>query len=98
MNFLSNQFEGANFSEELEFLYINHLLYAGCGRFLKYKNTQDMINKIIDIMNSKYPLWKKNEYFNSQSSIYKLTCKIFMRNKKLEIFLYKILRKIMGGK
>lgn len=98
MDFLSNQFEGTNFSEELEFLYINHLLYAGCGRFLKYKNTQDMINKIIDIMNSKYPLWKKNKYFNSQSSIYKLTCKIFMRNKKFEIFLYKILRKIMGGK
>lgn len=98
MDFLSNQFEGTNFSEELEFLYINHLLYAGCGRFLKYKNTQNMINKIIDIMNSKYPLWKKNKYFNSQSSIYKLTCKIFMRNKKFEIFLYKILRKIMGGK
>ncbi|MGN1301420.1 MAG: glycosyltransferase family 2 protein [Clostridia bacterium] len=93
MDFLSKQFEDSNFSEELEFLYINHLLYAGCGRFLKYKNTQNMIIKIIDIMNSKYPLWKENKYLKNQSSIYKLTCKIFMRNNKFELFLYKILKK-----
>lgn len=40
MDFLSKQFEGSKFNAELEFLYINHLLFAGYGRFLKYENTR----------------------------------------------------------
>lgn len=94
MEFLSRQFENSSFSEELEFLYINHLLYAGCGRFLKYKSTNNMIKKIINIMNTKYPEWQKNKYFNSQSNLYKLTCKMFMRNNFFEMKLYKLLRTI----
>lgn len=94
MDVLYNKFNGKGYNDELEFLYIDHLLYAGCGRFLKYKGTNDMILKIIDTMNSKFSNWQENKYFQKQSKMYKLTCKIFIRNRKLEVNLYKILRKL----
>ncbi len=65
-----------------------------CGRFLKYPNTNNMISKIINIMNHKFPNWQENKYFKSQNKIYKLICNTFMRNKPFEIYLYKLLRKI----
>ena len=89
-----NNLIGKGYNEELEFLYINHLLYAGCGRFLKFKNTEKLILKIINEINTKFPNWKENKYFKNQSKVYKTICNIFMRNKPLEINLYKLFRKI----
>lgn len=94
MDVLYHNFNGKGYNDELEFLYIDHLLYAGCGRFLKYKGTNDMILKIIDTMNFKFPNWQENVYFQKQSKIYKLTCKIFIKNRKLEVTLYKFLRRL----
>lgn len=98
IEYVFNQFEGKYFDEEIEFIYINHLLYAGCGRFLRYPNTQDMISKIIYIIRDKYPNWENNKYFKTQSFGYRLICNIFMRNKPLEILLYKLFRKIKNRK
>lgn len=92
MDVLYSSFKGKDYNEELEFLYINHLLYAGCGRFLKYKNTNNIILKIINTMNSKFPNWRRNKYFTGQSKIYKLTCKIFASNNHFGIALYKFLK------
>mgnify|MGYP004621027173 FL=1 len=94
MDTLYNSFKGKGYDNELEFLYINHLLYAGCGRFLKYKGTNNMILKIIDTMNSKFPNWMENKYFQIQSKIYQLTCKIFVSNNKLLITFYKLLKRL----
>ena len=94
MDTLYNSFKGKGYDNELEFLYINHLLYAGCGRFLKYKGTNNMILKIIDTMNSKFPNWMENKYFQMQSKIYQLTCKIFVSNNKLLITFYKLLKRL----
>ena len=94
MEYVYNQFKEKGYDEELEFIYINHLLYAGCGRFLRYPNTDEMINKIINTINNKYPNWKQNKYFKEQSKAYRVICKIFMRNKPLELKLYKLFRKI----
>lgn len=69
-------------------------MYAGCGRFLKYENTDNMISKIINILNNKFPNWKENKYLKNQSRMYRLICNIFIRNKKLEINLYKLLRNL----
>ena len=98
LEYVYNQFKGKGYEDELEFIYINHLLYAGCGRFLRYPNTQNMILKIINIINDKYPNWKENKYFKNQSFGYKLICNIFMRNKMFEINLYKLFRKIKNRK
>ena len=94
MDTLYSSFKGKGYDNELEFLYINHLLYAGCGRFLKYKGTNNMILKIIDTMNSKFPNWMENKYFQMQSKIYQLTCKIFVSNNKLLITFYKLLKRL----
>lgn len=92
MDYLYTNFKDKGYDEELEFLYINHLLYAGCGRFLKYKNTNNMILKINEIMNSKFPNCMENKYFKTQNKVYKLTCKIFASNNQFLITLYKLFR------
>lgn len=94
INFVYDKFKDKNYQAELEFLYINHLLYAGCGRFLQYKNTEDMILKIRNIMKEKFPKWRENIYFKKQNKIYKVTCNIFYRYNKFEIAIYKLLRKM----
>ena len=53
-----------------------------------------MILKIIDTMNSKFPNWMENKYFQKQSKIYQLTCKIFVSNNKLLIAFYKLLKRL----
>ncbi len=98
MEYVYKQFEEKGYDDEIEFLYINHLLYAGCGRFLRYKGTEDLICKIINIINSKYPNWKNNKYFQKQTTAYKLICNIFMRNKSFELNMYKLFRKIKNRK
>lgn len=92
-----NNLIGKCYNQEVEFLYINHLLYAGCGRFLKYPNTDDILLKIVNIMNDKFPKWRENKYLKNQSKIYKLICNIFIRNKKFELNLYKLFRKIKNA-
>lgn len=68
------------YKEELEFIYIKHLLYAGNGRFLEYKEGKQEVKKIANIMKLKYPNWRKNKYYKKQSKIFKLNCNIFYSN------------------
>lgn len=70
----------AQYEEELEFIYIKHLLYAGNGRFLEYKEGKQEVKKIANIMKLKYPNWRKNKYYKKQSKIFKLNCNIFYSN------------------
>ncbi len=81
------------YKEELEFLYIEHLLYAGIGRFINFKEANEDIKRIHDIMSEKFPNWKKNKYYLQCSKVYKITCNIFWNNNKLLIGLYKKVRK-----
>jgi len=68
------------YKEELEFIYIKHLLYAGNGRFLEYKEGKQEVKKIANIMKLKYPNWRKNKYYKKQSKLLKLNCNIFYSN------------------
>lgn len=68
------------YKEELEFIYIKHLLYAGNGRFLEYKDGKQEVKKIANIMKLKYPNWRKNKYYKKQSKLFKLNCNIFYSN------------------
>lgn len=81
------------YKEELEFLYIEHLLYAGIGRFINFKEGNEDIKRIHDIMSEKFPDWKKNKYYLQCSKVYKITCNIFWNNNKLLIGIYKKIRK-----
>lgn len=94
---LEKRFIDSNLKEkyidELEFLYIEHLLYAGIGRFINFKEGQEDIELIHKIMNEKFPNWKKNKYYLECSKVYKITCNLFWRNNKFLIGLYKKVRK-----
>lgn len=81
------------YREELEFIFIKHLLYAGSGRFLEYKQGIKQIPKILQIIKTKYPNWKNNQYYKKQSKMFKLNCNIFYTNNKAIIILFQKLKK-----
>lgn len=80
------------YQEELEFIYIKHLLYAGTGRFLEYKKGRKEIFKIVQIMKEQYPNWKNNKYYKKQDKIFKLNCRIFYTNQLWIIILFQKLK------
>lgn len=81
------------YADEIEFLYIEHLLYAASGRFLFYKEGMDKLGQIKAIMKNKFPNWNKNKYYKQQSKVFQLTCKIFYLNNKMILRLYQSVRK-----
>ena len=85
----------SKYDEELEFLYIKHLLHDASLRFLNFNNkeSKESLNKIVNIMKEKYPNWKKNKYlFLMTKKEYWLT--IIIYNKLTPI--YTIYRKVMN--
>lgn len=91
---ISSLFEENNqenkFNDEIEYIYIHHLLRAAGIRFIDYEK-YDMVDKIRSIMKEKYPKFNKNKYFKKYGFKRKLMCKlIYNGNYKL----IKILRRI----
>ena len=82
------------YGAELEFLYIQHLLYAASGRFLCYREGRDQLTRIRAIMKVKYPEWRKNRYYKKQSAVFKTTCRIFYGNHPLALKIYNRLRRV----
>lgn len=72
MNNLSNKID-EQYSEELEYLYIEHLLYGASLRFVEF-NKEDMLLKIKNIMHNKYPKYRKNIYYKNKSVKFKIVC------------------------
>lgn len=94
MEYLEHEFykrSKEHFIEEIEFLYIEHLLYSASLRFLKFDKI-DILKRIQTIIKNKYPNFKKNSYYAKKSWKFKLVCKLFYSKK------YKILSVIMKGK
>ena len=93
---LNNNYKKLNnkYKEELEYMYITHLLRTATLRFLDYKNSKKYLKMIREEIVEKFPDWNKNKYFNQSSFKLKLICyfayyRLFM--------LCKIIKKI-GGK
>jgi hypothetical protein len=83
------------YKDELEFIYIKHLLYAGTGRFLEYKEGKKEVKKVVKIIKTKYPKWRKNKYYKQQSKMFKLNCNIFYTNNLLIIMPFQKLKNII---
>lgn len=68
LEYLSNKMND-KFEEEIEFLYIKHLLYLSYLRNLKFNlsETKRFRRDINNTINKKYPNWKRNKYFVSNS-------------------------------
>ena len=78
------------YKDELEYLYIEHLLHAASLRFLPYDEGISSINRICDIMKEKFPNWSKNKYYKKMNFKYKIVCNLIYK-KRLN-FLKKILK------
>ncbi len=88
---LYSEFIDTEYKEELEYIYIEHLLHAANLRFLAYEEGKENIDKISKIMKEKFPNWRKNKYYKMQNMKYKIICNLFFYKQK------KILKIILGG-
>ena len=79
------------YKEEIEYMYITHLLRTATLRFLEYENYKDNINKIVSIMKKEFPNWKNNKYYKQSSKKLKLICNLAYHK---NIFILKIIIKI----
>lgn len=62
------------FHEEIEYLYLIHLLRSAVLRFLQYKNTDKYLEQINMIIRREFPMWKKNRYFKQSGMKFKTVC------------------------
>ncbi len=81
-----------DYPKELEYLYIEHLLYSATLRYLDYDNCHNQLLKINELMN-KYPNWKKNDYYKLKSRKFKLVCQL---SSLKQYGILKILKKVSG--
>ena len=77
--------------EEIEYMYITHLLRTGTLRFLEYDDSKKYLLKIYDIMKEQFPSWKNNMYYKKSSWKLKLICNLSYKRKYI---LLKIIKKI----
>lgn len=95
---LKNEFIKRNlfrqYSQEIEFLTIYHLLYAASGRFLEYKEGKPKLKEIKNIIKIDYPNWKRNLYYKKQNLVFKTTCNIFYYQNPIILNLYNIVRNL----
>lgn len=69
------------YKEELEYLFIEHLLHASSLRFFKFDNYKENIDRVSKMMEEYYPNWEKNSYLKQEGFKYKLVCKAFYTKK-----------------
>jgi len=89
----SNKIMKEKYFDELEFLYIKHLLHDASLRFLNFncKESKHALKKITLIMKEKFPNWKNNKYTYLFSKKELLLTKIIY---KKFFFLYNLYRKV----
>ena len=79
------------YPEEIEYMYISHLLRTATLRFLDYKNSKELINRIIKTMKENFPNWYQNKYYKKSSKKMKIICLLaYSKN----ILILKIIKKI----
>lgn len=60
--------------QEIEYIYISHLLHDAILRFLPFQEGKKQIDKIISLMDKEFPSWKSNKYFKTRNLKYKIVC------------------------
>lgn len=78
---IKNKIDNNLYKDELEYLYITHLLRTATLRFLEYKNTKEYLNKIVYIMKENYPNYKNNPYFQKSSKKLRTLCHLAYHKK-----------------
>ena len=82
------------YPEEIEYMYITHLLRTATLRFLEYDNSIQYVNQIIKEIKEKFPNWKKNIYYKKSSIKLKIICNLaYNKQTKLLSLIKKITNK-----
>lgn len=80
-----------DYQEEIEYMYITHLLRTATLRFLEYENSNNYINQIVMEIKEKFPNWKHNPYYKKSSIKLKIICTLAY-NRQIKIL--KVIKKI----
>lgn len=78
------------YMEEIEYLYIEHLLRGASLRYFDCGGCTEQLDRIVSIMKQKFPNWRKNKYFKNEKFKKKIMCYLFY-NKYYSLI--KLLRK-----
>ena len=93
LNILTDYFKNNNyytsFKEEIEYIYITHLLHDYSLRVFRYVEGINDIENVVKFMRDNYPNWQKNKYYKRESFKYKVVCRMIYSKK------IKLLRKIL---
>ena len=85
LNILYNYFESSKilkkYHDELEYIFIEYLIHAAGLKFLKYPQGINNLNKIKEIIDSKFPKWRRNKYFKKMSLKYKIVCNLIYKRR-----------------
>ncbi len=88
---LKEKFSDSKYKNELEFLYITHLLHDATFRFLQFEEGRVDVEKISKIMKSQFPSWRRNKYFKKYRFRYRMFCELAYFNQfDLLRFLFRI--------
>lgn len=78
LDILKNYFIDNNYydeyNEELEYIYISHLMHDYVLRVYMFKESKEAIQEVITIIKDNYKKWNENKYFKRQSLKYKIVC------------------------
>jgi len=66
----------SKYQQEIEYLYITHLLRTATLRFLTYENTIECLIRINSIIKENFPKWRKNIYYKQSSIKLKIICNL----------------------
>ena len=69
------------FKDEIEYLYITHLLHDYTLRVYRYKEGQEGIRKVVKIIRDNYKNFRKNKYFKMENLKYRIVCYLIYFNK-----------------
>lgn len=69
------------YKNEIEWIFIDHLLHAAALRFFQFENYKNNIDRISKIIKENFPNWRKNKYYQKQAIKYKIVCSLFYKKK-----------------
>lgn len=75
---LKKYFNG-KYNEEIEYLYIEHLLRGASLRYFDCGFCREQLEKIVSVMRDEFPKWMENRFFKKESLKRKVMCYLFYK-------------------
>ena len=80
------------YKEEIEYLYIEHILYSAPLQIAKYKESQKYFETFQSLIKEKFPNWQKNKYLQRKSLAFKVITYLSYHKKRVLISMLNKLR------